>query len=52
LQHRSWDGRTWTGWETIGTGIEDTPTAVSSDENRIDVIALGTNGHLLHKHFS
>ena len=32
--------------------IDDTPTAVSSDENRIDVIALGTNGHLLHKHFS
>jgi hypothetical protein len=51
LQHRSWDGRTWTRWETIGGGIADTPAAVSWGENRIDVLALGTNGHLQHKHF-
>jgi hypothetical protein len=52
LQQRSWNGRTWTAWETIGAGIDDTPSAVSWDEDRIDVIALGANGHLLHKHFS
>ena len=33
-------------------GFDDTPSAVSRDEDRIDVIALGANGHLLHKHFS
>jgi hypothetical protein len=52
LQHRSWDGRSWTGWETIGGDINDTPSAVSWDENRIDVVALGSNGHLMHKHLS
>ena len=52
LQHRSWDGRSWTRWATIGTGIDDTPTAVSWDENRIDVLALGTNGQLMHKNYS
>jgi len=29
-----------------------TPSAVSWDENRIDVLALGTNGQLMHKHYS
>ena len=52
LQHRSWDGRSWARWSTIGAGIEDTPSAVSWDENRIDVFALGANGQLMHKHFS
>jgi hypothetical protein len=52
LQQRSWNGRTWTPGETIGAGIDDTPSAVSWDEDRIDVIAMGANGHLLHKHFS
>jgi hypothetical protein len=52
LQHRSWDGRSWTSWETIGGDITDTPSAVSWDENRIDVVALGSNGHLMHKHLS
>ncbi|HEU4907422.1 MAG TPA: hypothetical protein VFT17_01020, partial [Propionibacteriaceae bacterium] len=51
LQHRSWDGRIWTRWETIGGGVVDTPAAISWNENRIDVFALGINGHLLHKHF-
>jgi hypothetical protein len=51
LQHRSWDGRSWTRWETIGGGVVDTPAAISWDDNRIDVFALGINGHLLHKHF-
>ncbi len=32
--------------------IDDTPSAVSWDENRIDVVALGSNGHLMHKHLS
>jgi hypothetical protein len=51
LQHRLWDGRSWTRWEIIGTRIDDTPSAISWDENWIDVLALGTNGQLLHKHF-
>jgi hypothetical protein len=36
---------------TIGSGIVDTPSAVSWGVNRIDVLALGTEGQLLHKHF-
>ena len=51
-EHRSWDGTSWTGWVTIGSGIVDTPSAVSWGVNRIDVLALGTEGQLLHKHFS
>ena len=35
----------------IGAGITDTPSAVSWGPNRIDVLALGLNGQLLHKHF-
>jgi hypothetical protein len=38
--------------KTIGGDINDTPSAVSWDENRIDVVALGSNGHLMHKHLS
>jgi hypothetical protein len=41
----------WTGWVTIGSGIIDTPAAVSSGPDRIDVFALGANGQLLHKRF-
>jgi sialidase-1 len=52
LQHRSWDGETWTSWATIGAGISDIPSAVSWGKNRIDVVALGVDGQLLHKHFS
>jgi hypothetical protein len=52
VQHRSWDGTSWTDWATIGTGIRDTPAAVSWGKNRIDVLALGTDGQLLHKHLS
>ena len=29
-------------WATIGAGIDNTPSAVSWDENRIDILALGT----------
>jgi hypothetical protein len=36
----------------ISVGGTDTPSAVSWDENRIDVLALGTNGQLMHKHYS
>jgi hypothetical protein len=36
---------------TIGSGIIDTPAAVSSGPDRIDVFALGANGQLLHKRF-
>jgi hypothetical protein len=52
LQHRWWDGKSWTSWAKIGAGISDTPSAVSWGENRIDLLALGTDGQLLHKHFS
>jgi hypothetical protein len=41
LEHRSWDGKNWTDWATIGSGITDTPSAVSWGRNRIDVLALG-----------
>jgi hypothetical protein len=42
LEHRFWDGKVWTDWVTIGTGISDTPAAASWGRNRIDVLALGT----------
>jgi hypothetical protein len=51
LEQRSWDGKSWTDWVIIGAGISETPSAVSWGPTRIDVLALGLNGELLHKHF-
>jgi hypothetical protein len=44
MSHAAWDIRAVHGVHAI----YDTPVAVSSGQNRIDVLELGTNGQLLH----
>jgi hypothetical protein len=56
LLHKSWDGTTWSGWESLGapatpagTRLTSDPAAVSWGNNRIDVFARGADDALWTK---
>jgi hypothetical protein len=49
LYLRRWNGSTWQGWATVGTGlITGDPAAVSWSSSRTDVVARGGFGQLHH----
>ena len=53
LLHNVWDGSQWSNWENLGTptnvGLTGTVAATSWSANRIDVVALGTDGAYYYK---
>jgi murein DD-endopeptidase MepM/ murein hydrolase activator NlpD len=51
LQHKWWDQGQWSGYESLGGGLESGtgPAAVSWGPNRIDVFVDGGDGQLWHK---
>ena len=56
LLHNVWDGSQWSGWENLGTasatvGFTGTVAATSWSVNRIDIVALGTDGAYYYKFY-
>jgi hypothetical protein len=57
LLHKFFDGNGWNPnglggpLETAGVGIVGDPTLASWEKGRLDVVARGPNGELLHKYF-
>lgn len=54
LLHKAWDGSQWSKWENLGTPSGDvsltgTVAAASWSKNRIDIVALGTDGAYYYK---
>jgi hypothetical protein len=44
LQHRAWDGSTWSNWESLGGILMSSPTANAFEHNDlVHVFALGTD---------
>lgn len=54
LWHAYWTGSGWSGWQSLGGGIEagTQPAAVAWAPNRIDVFVEGTDRQLWHKWWS
>ncbi|SDB93702.1 Repeat of unknown function [Raineyella antarctica] len=42
-------GLSWRGWESLGGVLTSSPAAVSWDQNRIDVVARGTDTAVWHR---
>lgn len=56
LLHNAWDGSQWSKWENLGTpsanvAFTGTVAATSWSTNRIDIIALGTDGAYYYKYW-
>ncbi|KAL9134242.1 MAG: hypothetical protein Q9175_004569 [Cornicularia normoerica] len=56
LLHNVWDGSQWSKWENLGTPSDDieftgTVAATSWSTNRIDIVALGTDGAYYYKYW-
>jgi len=49
VEHRSWSGNGWSGWESLGGTLFGSPAAVSWGPNRIDLFGIGTDGNVWHK---
>src|SRR4029077_19668924 len=47
LYHVYWNGSSW-NWQYLGGVISSHPSAVSWGVNRVDVFAVGTDGHMYH----
>ncbi len=53
LYHRYRVGTAWSGWELVGSGMQDwvQPAAASWGAGRIDVVVVGSNAALFHKYY-
>ena len=56
LYHTAWDGSQWLDWECLGGGdgevtLVGAPAAVSWSENRLDIVALGSDGQYYYKFY-
>lgn len=48
LYHKRFSGGRWSGWTMIGSGVSSKPAAVSWGPGRVDLVARGTDGSVLH----
>lgn len=50
LQHRRWDGHSWTDWESLGGIVMSAPTAnCNARSDLVDVFGLGTDSAIWHR---
>jgi RHS repeat-associated protein len=49
IWHKSWNGSTWSAWESLGPTIVSNPAAVARTTNAIDVFGLGSDGNIYQK---
>ena len=51
MQHRYWNGSSWSTWEDQGGSLASAPTVASWGKRRLDIFARGPDGQLWHKWF-
>src|SRR4051794_36579246 len=49
LQHKSWNGSSWSGWENLGGNLASAPSVTSWGPGRLDVFAAMPGGSLAHR---
>jgi hypothetical protein len=49
VQHRSYNGSTWSSWTSLGGYALSAPAAVAPNSNRIDTWVRGADNALHHK---
>ncbi|MGB9371314.1 MAG: hypothetical protein WCB79_05220 [Halobacteriota archaeon] len=52
LWHKSYNGTSWSGWESLGGNLTSSPAATSNTTNNIQVFARGTDGAVWQKTYN
>jgi len=52
LWHKSYNGTSWSGWESLGGNLTSSPAATSNTTNNIQVFARGTDGGVWQKTYN